>query len=290
MENSVSPKLTKTFNAIKKFYLKTEREFEDATRSISFLWDHCERVSRIAVWLTQHPHALVEHKKISSETVILAGLLHDAGKLHIRFQKGSDMPEEEFSSKLAKSLLNQYGWDQNTIDTICDAFNELYSDNTTLVLTQILRDADMLSKLGRQGLLSFISKWTIRGLPPSDIIAKKLTIELTYALNADKIMITPQGRIEAKIESQWTLDYFNNLLPQWSKQGIIQLEICPINLNGFQMLHVRSNIHKCQNINWNWNYQLVQGIKCTLIQIEGYCSSCQEKVESEFCLPLLYRD
>jgi hypothetical protein len=43
-------------------------------------------------------------------------------------------------------------------------------------------------------------------------------------------MITPQGRIEAKIESQWTLDYFNNLLPQWSKQGIIQLEICPINL------------------------------------------------------------
>ncbi|MHA2168074.1 MAG: HD domain-containing protein [Candidatus Hodarchaeales archaeon] len=279
MENSMSPQLKKTCNAIEEFYLETERKFESITRQKSFLWDHCNRVARIAVWLAKHPHALTEHKAINSETLMLAGLLHDAGKLHIRSQRDSDVPEEEISSNLAKSLLKKHGWVQSTINSI----------NTTLALTQLLRDADTLSKLGRQGILSFISKWTLREFPPCEIISNKLTIELTYSLNADKTMITPQGREEAKIESRWTLDFFRHLISQWSKQGIIHLEISPINLNGFQILHVHSKIHKCQNSTWKWNYQLIQGIKCTLVQIEGHCTNCKENVEREFCLPLIYK-
>ncbi len=166
------------------------------------------------------------------------------------------------------------------------AFDELYRDYTHLPLAQLIRDADTLSKLGPQGIMSFISKWTLRKLPPIKILSKKLTIELTYALNAEYSMLTPQGKNEAKKESELSFSYFSHLLTQWKTLAILDLEMNRINIEDFQIIHVRLVEHDCKHP-WSWKYSLSPGVKCTKVQIKGICTGCNIELEEEFCLPLL---
>ncbi|MHA2224937.1 MAG: HD domain-containing protein [Candidatus Hodarchaeales archaeon] len=288
MNMKYSLKLETTIEAIKAFYLREETEFDNFKKGTSFVWDHCFRVACLAVWLAQHPISLPVHTNLSKEMVFLAGLLHDAGKFKVRSLFETRIPEETFSAQVTKLILEQNQWDKDTIGNICSAFQELYRDKTHLPLAQLIRDADTLSKLGPQGLLSFVSKWTLRELPPCEMLLKKLTIELTYTINAANAMITPQGKKEAFSEVEWTMTYFSNLIAQWKEQGILDLEKQIVNLNNFKIVHVRSTKHPCKHPSRKWNYRFGKGIKCTKILIESMCSSCNTSETNDFCIPLLY--
>ncbi|UCE12508.1 MAG: HD domain-containing protein [Candidatus Heimdallarchaeota archaeon] len=279
-----APRLRTIVNEIKEYYLQEETDFEGFRLTNSFLWDHCYRVACLAVWLARHPLALPEHKSIPEDTIFVSGLLHDAGKFQVKLDETS-VREEVYSSKVTRSILTQHHWDKTTISLICLAIEELYQENSS-PLAQLIHDADVLSKLGPQGLMSFISKWTLRALPPSDILRKKLSMELTYALNASKVMLTPQGQEEAFEESNWTIDYFTRVLKQWEEFSILKLVIRTVKLDEFQIMHVVSPRDSCGHLEWHWAYNLVSGVKCTKIQISGTCKECKKEKSDEFCIPV----
>lgn len=286
MDISHSQRLNATVDTIKTMYQQLEADYEDKTRADSFLWDHCYRVAKIALFLADHSLALPSHVQLDPDTIFLAGLLHDAGKFHVLSHPELLIPEETFSSQSAQSILGNHGWELERITVICSALEELYRDQTHTALAQLTQDSDILSKLGRQGLLSFISKWTLRGLPPIEILSQKLSIELTYAINVNKSMLTPQGRYEAEIAARWTRQFFDDLINQWREQAILHLETSSVDLAGYKIIHIHPRTHDCDH-QLKFQYHLGQGVKCTKIQIEGHCLSCNIMTATEFCLPVL---
>jgi len=201
--------------------------------------------------------------------------------------KESKLPEETYSALIAQKLLEEFKWGIDTISNICEAIKELYQENSHNPLSHLIRDADTLSKLGFQGLMSYISKWTLRGLPSLQIAKKKLSIELTYAFNAKHTMLTPQGRKESIKEAEWTLTSFKNLLNQWRQQRVIDLKIQHVIVENFQIVHVLDTKNTCKHM--KWNYSLTSGVKCTKVLITGNCVSCDISEKEEFCLPLLFK-
>ncbi len=282
-----STHLNATINEIKKYYTQIESEYGANKQEYSFLWDHCHRVASIAIWLKRHILALPEHQNISDEVVFLTGLLHDSGKFQALKFKELNVPEETYSAQIAQRLLEEFKWGIETISYVCEAIKDLYHENSHNPLSHLVRDADTLSKLGSQGVISYISKWTIRGSPPLQIVKKKLSIELTYAFNAKHTMLTPQGRKEAIKEAKWTLTFFKNLLNQWRQQQVIDLEIQNVKVEEFQIVHVLHSKYACKHM--KWKYSLISGVKCTKVLITGNCINCNISEKEEFCLPLLLK-
>lgn len=282
-----SKRLEETEKKVEEFILEQESIFEGFQVKESFLWDHSLRVANLAVWLASQPPVATHLAKM--EVFYLAGLLHDAGKFGVDKEEGDKTTEEKLSATIARTVLNDIGWSESVVETLCRSFEELYNDVTTNPVTAILRDADTLSKLGRQGLLTFVSKWTLRGFPPSVMVRKKLSVELTYAKNAADTMLTPQGREAAIEEARWTRLFFDDLLDQWRRQGIVDLTTVESEVAGVPIVHVSKPHSQCGSARWNWTYELSKDVKCTKVSVEGTCPSCGRSESQSFCLPMLLK-
>jgi len=244
------------------------------------LWDHAQRVARIA-------ERLGASEGLDPVTCRLAGLFHDAGKFEGGRYHEDGRAEEERSVELLREMGRAHGLDEQRIGAIGDAVLQLYRDDPDPTpLAQVLFDADNLDKLGSLGIANYFIKAGLRGSPLSPRLLYRLTVELTYARHAPQSMYTRPGREWARRRAQESIGFVTGLLTALREDGLYDFRIQPVDFEGLTLDVVAPAACTCGAPLARRIWQTA-GMKCTEIHLEHACTACQERSEVRFCRPRL---
>ncbi|HUT82217.1 MAG TPA: NTP transferase domain-containing protein [Candidatus Bathyarchaeia archaeon] len=257
---------------------------EEPKYETDFLWDHSYRVGKIAYKL-----ALLEG--IDPFIPTIAAILHDAGKFVLGKYHQDKITEEEHSASIAERLLLEEGLSTEVISEIIIAITALYNEKLVCNLNcKIVHDADRLDKLGTFGISNFFTKLALRGINLGKAILQSLSRELTYVSMAPLTLYTDSGRSLAKTRSKKTIDFFNDLLEEISYYDIGKYHIKKFEIKSNNVLLIIPDIcQTCSTGSYNISLSTELGIKCETLKAIYSCTSCEEKFDLEFCLPLLVR-
>ena len=283
-ESTIEEKYPSFLEKAKSLIQKSENDYNEQAPPIEtdFLWDHSIRVSKIAF-------KIAVQEGVDPLVPTLGALLHDSGKFVFGKYHQDSVAEEVHSAKIAKELLADLGLSSNDISLVVNAINALYNDSIDCDFNcQIIHDADRLEKLGPLGIANFFTKSTLRGVNLTNTILTSLSRELTYAYAAPKTMLTKTGKDFAKIRSQRSIDFFDDLLEEFETFNIArfyQKHISDENFGEF-VLVVPDKCPSCSG-KFLIDFKTEKGIKCEKLTAIYSCDKCEEKYKIAFCLPLI---
>jgi HD superfamily phosphodiesterase len=259
---------------------REEGAADQGDRAADSLWDHLSRTAEIA---EQLGHA----EGLDPTTCRIAALFHDAGKFHRGERHGDSQPEEEHSAEVLRRLAPSLGIPESLVAEIGEAILQLYCcDPEPTPLARVLFDADNLEKLGYLGVANFFVKRGLRGRGISPEFMAQFTVELTYARHAVACMQTNAGRSWARRRAPRTQQFFRSLLDQLREDGLADLVIKELDLDGFPIDAVVPRTCGCCKplVPEMWQDE---GIKCQKIHLVHACRGCGERYEVRFCRPRL---
>lgn len=263
-----------------KVRIQSEEAKINSQMEPSSLWDHCLRVSKIAV-------SLGKDEGMNLELCRLAGLFHDAGKFWQGHYHLEEIPEEELSVKVLREFGLNYKLDKSVIEEVAGAILDLYRDAPSgSLLGKILFDADNLDKLGFLGVGNFFIKAGLRGKSISDKLLQSLTIELTYVRAAPKALLTSSGRQRAVVKSRQSEEFFRAFIEELKNDGLCSLAIREVKYDNIEILYVAPEHCKCGS-NFELDIWESKGLKCITINLKQICPSCGICNELSFCRPRL---
>jgi uncharacterized protein len=257
-----------------------ERSYGQSDRGTDSLWDHLERVSRLA-------ERLGRAEGVDPVACRLAGLFHDAGKFAGGRYHDDERPEEERSVECLRRIGSSCGLDTNLVDEVSEAILQLYRDDPEpTTLAQVLFDADNLDKLGLLGVANYFVKTGLRGRGVSPRALQRMTVELTYARHAPHSLLTETGRREARRRAPETIGFIKDLLDSLRADGLYDLHVEEVVFDGLTLDVVVARACACGGklVRSLWE---VPGIKCSEIHLKHTCEACGEFFELKFCRPRL---
>ena len=244
------------------------------------LWSHLQRVAGFAVRVGTAEGA-------DPEACRLAGLFHDAGKFCAGNYHEGDVPEEKLSVDVLRELAADVGLGAGLVSQVSDAILELYRDNgPTSLLGRVLFDADNLDKLGPLGIANYFVKTGLRGKGLSEQVLYSLTVELTYARYAARVMTTATGRELAAARANQTVAFIAELLDALRQDGVYDFRISEENFDDITVTVVAPVACRCGGdlIRRLWGKE---GVKCSEVHLEHSCAQCASNHVFRFCRPRL---
>lgn len=252
----------------------------------SFLWEHTLHVAAIAKKI-----AIAED--LNPTDAVIAALFHDSGKFLSGRYHEDDIPEEESAAELAQKILSEEGMNPARIETIATALSALYSDRKpSSKITDVVHDADFLSKFGYLGVAHFFTKFALRGKPLYKTLISSLSKELTYAVALQRNMRTASGKKMAEKKSTATLNYYQALLDELREAGIVFFKImhkafpCPKNPDESITLQIAvpEVCPECSG-QMTMDFTSQTKTKCEELTTTIHCDMCPNQYEISFCLP-----
>ncbi len=252
---------------------------EQGTQEFSSLWSHSARVAAIA-------HTIASKEGVDATAAVLASLLHDAGKFSGGRYHEDDLAEEEAAVDLAGVVLAGTRH-EDLIPEIEDAILSLYRDEEQIGrLGAVLYDADRIDKLGCAGIAQFFSRSALRGRFLDDALLVQASVELTYALHAERNLKTRTGRELAVPRGARVREYFDGLLEEWRELGLGSFRVERAEVEGIALLLVVPEACGCGEAH-EIRTDVRDGVKCRSAVIEYVCPRCHDVRELSFCLPVL---
>lgn len=273
------------FSEIKEIIEASENSF-DSNMKDSHLWEHTLNVASITL-------RLARKEKADVLPVVLAALFHDSGKFSEGTYHNDDVPEESESVKIAENTLQKFNVPGEEIMIIVEAINSLYMEGARHnKVTNIIHDADFLSKSGPLGIGEFFIKGAIRGDNLINRLINSASKELTYSDNMASNMKTSSGRSMAKKDKSFTKKFFSTLFADLKKKGITDLVISERKMVTKkckkQIRIVTVSERSCGNCGNKPDFKtsFESGIKCEKLVLTLFCRVCDKELRKiSFCLP-----
>ena len=273
------------FSEIKEIIETSEKSFDSKMKD-SHLWEHTLNVSSITL-------RLAGKEKTDALPVVLAALFHDSGKFSEGTYHKDDIPEESVSTKIAENTMKKFNVPDEQIEIIVESINALYMEGARgNKLTDIIHDADFLSKSGPLGIGEFFIKGAIRGNNLINRLVNAASKELTYSENMSGNMRTASGKIMARKDKSFTRKFFLTLFSDIKRKGIIDLVIKDLKIKTEKCKKpikiITVSERACGNCGNKPDFKtsFESGIKCEKIILTISCNKCNEEIrETAFCLP-----
>lgn len=252
----------------------------------SLLWEHSVIAAFFALKI-----CLIENQ--DPLFPVVAALFHDIGKFEGGQYQKNTIPEEKTSARIASEILTTFGLRSLDINCITSGLTALYDERTeNNTITDIVHDADFLSKTGYLGVANFFMKAAKRGLNLNSALAQNLSKELTYASVLPRNMRTTAGKKLAKKKSQELRLFFEGLLQELRDLNIARFETreeilpCPQETDE-ELKFILVLPESCPSCTGKMKpeYSFVQGIKCTELVAKISCAHCPSTICVSFCLP-----
>jgi len=278
------------FKEIREIVEKSEISFQKETKD-SHLWEHTLNVASIAL-------RLAEKEKADPLTIALTAIFHDSGKFQEGKYHSDDIPEEEESIRIAASLFKDFDVPSGLGETVTAALSNLYnSGGGKNRITDIIHDADFLSKSGPLGIGEFFIKGVLRGENLINRIINSATKELTYSENMASNMRTGSGGVMARKDKAFSRKFFRVLFEDLKKKGIADLVIGNRNIETEKCKKkiklVTVSERECGSCGGKpeFNTSFDKGIKCEKLTLTLFCQECKKEIrETSFCLPEICRE
>ena len=278
------------FEKIKNVVEKNESSYDKEMKD-SHLWEHTLNVASIALMLA-------EKEKADQLIVILTALFHDSGKFAGGEYHNDDIPEESKSSEIAENIMYDFKVTDNVVDAVINSLNSLYMEGSAKnKISDIVHDADFLSKSGPLGIGEFFIKGALRGENLINRIINSATKELTYSENMTSNMRTGSGKVMAGKDRSFTRKFFRVLFDDLKKKGITDLLISEKNIESEKCKKkiriVTVSEKACGNCGSKPEFQtsFESGIKCEKLILKLMCPKCKKQIrETSFCLPEICKD
>lgn len=262
-----------------------EKGEDGAPGTDSFLWEHTLHTAALA-------YKISRTEGLDPRLPVIAALFHDAGK----FENEAvlmDIPEERIAAETAVQVLTEQNLEKKDITRVAEAIQTLYRDGRPAnPITDVIHDADFLSKSGHLGVAAFFIKNTLRGRDIKRSICEHLSKELTYAASLEGNMRTGSGKQIAAGKSQALLDFYTGLLAELAEYGIGSFEIeelafpCPRSPDKKASIRIvlPSGCAACRG-RIIPSFSTREGIKCLKLIARMECRDCGSAYEIAFCLP-----
>jgi uncharacterized protein len=266
---------------IRTLLIEDESRFqrEHGQTTYSSLWSHSSRVAAIA-------HTIAASEGVDTTAAVLACLLHDTGKFREGRYHTDERPEEEAAAALAAEILENTSH-ASLVPDISSAILSLYRDDARPdPLGAVVHDADRIDKLGYAGVAQFFTKNALRGRFLDDDLLLGASIELTYALHAERTLKTRTGRELAAPRADRVRRYFDGLIEEWQELGLGSFRIENVEVETIPLVLVVPATCSCGGRH-EVRTDIQEGVKCRSAVIEYVCPSCSDTRELSFCLPVL---
>jgi uncharacterized protein len=266
--------------ALREQVREDEASYGRGDREPDSLWDHLERVSRLA-------ERLGHLEGVDPIACKLAGLFHDAGKFSEGRYHQDERPEEMSSVECLRKLGEKHGLDSRLVDDVAEAILQLYRDDPEpSPLAAVLFDADNLDKLGPLGVANYFAKVGLRGRGISKSSILRLTVELTYARHAPRCLATETGRRLAHPRAEATVRYIRDLIDTLREDGLYDFQVEEVDFNGLTLDVVAPIACECGG-KLDRSIWEVPGLKCSEIHLKHTCLDCGKDKKLRFCKPRL---
>ena len=288
LKKLIEPNYPGLFDSIQNKIKKVEKEYEKPGEKDqdSFLWEHSVFVAAVALKI-----CLIEEK--DPFLPVIAALFHDIGKFEGGRYHDNNIPEEKISARIAVEMMASFGLKKSDIDMVTAGLLALYDkeiENNSI--TDIIYDADFLSKSGYLGVANFFLKSAIRGQNLYTSLSRNLSRELTYASVLPGNMKTLAGKKLAVKKSRDLRLYFEGIIQELRDLDIVRFEKreetlpCP-QKTGKDLKFVLVFPETCPSCaeGLSPEYSFVQGIKCTELSVLISCVNCPSTIRMSFCLP-----
>lgn len=254
----------------------------------SFLWEHTFHVASLAFRLAQEERG-------DPLLAAVTALFHDAGKFTEGRRHGCDIPEEAVGARLAEPILKRSHMPEADRRTVTEALQALYKDDARPhPLTDIVHDADFLSKFGALGVAQFFIKSTLRGRTLQAALMNSLSKELTYAACLPLNMRTQAGRRRAGPKAEETRRYYDSLIRELGEARDLTFRIRTYRIpdprrpgRTIDLKLVLTAVCDSCGGPWSTERALKRGLKCERIETKVLCRRCHAGYEIAFCLPEL---
>jgi len=260
---------------------KDEALYGRSDKETDSLWEHLERVSKLAERLGQS-------EGVDPFLCKLAGWFHDAGKFAGGRYHDDERPEEEHSIECLHQLGKEHGIETGDIEQVTEAILQLYRDDPEpSPLASVLFDADNLDKLGPLGVANYFAKVGLRGGGVSPNTLHRLTVELTYARHAPQCLLTESGRELARQRASATMKFVADLIHTLREDGLYDFRMEEVDFNGLTLDVVSPSACTCGGKLGRRIWE-VPGIKCSEIHLKHTCEACEKAQVLRFCRPRLH--
>jgi HD superfamily phosphodiesterase len=265
-----------------------EREFEDSKGGrIGFLWEHTLRVASLALKIGRK-------EKTDLAAVTLAALFHDAGKFYLGSYHSDETPEEEIARDVALRIMKDHKVDASLSEKVIGALDSLYREEEEEdILAHCIHDADFLDKMGILGVGTVFQRAALRGDPPSEVITRNLSREMTYARYAVELMRTAEGRRRAVTAGRDSLRFYRRYIREFNALGLGVIEESRHRIDtgndGEKSVIVLVSWKNCPLCGKKTaeSFSSSDGVKCVKISAVISCKSCHYNEEISFCRPEL---
>ncbi len=266
--------------ALRNLVRKDEASYGRGDREPDSLWDHLDRVSRLAARLGRS-------EGVDPLACRMAGLFHDAGKFSGGRYHQDERPEEESSVDCLRELGEKFGLEPQLVNDVAEAILQLYRDDPEpSPLAAVLFDADNMDKLGPLGVANYFAKVGLRGRGISTSSILRLTVELTYARHAPLCLVTETGRRLAQPRAAATIRYIHDLIDSLREDGLYDFRVEEVEFGGLILDVVAPAACECggklERSLWE-----VPGMKCSEIHLKHACADCGREQKLRFCKPRL---
>jgi len=251
-----------------------------------FLWEH-------TVLVATQAYRLARLEKENKDLAALVALFHDSGKFAGGRYHSGDKPEEDEAARLARATLEETGLGMADIGHVVRALRSLYKSGASRNrLTDIVHDADCLSKSGYVGVAAFFVKSTLRGRNLETAAMDYLSKELTYAAVLPANMRTAAARRLAVKRSGDTLRFFRSYLAELKEVHGMDLRIRTVDVPTPGARARRAKVTIVQPVScaacggkWETEFRTEKGLKCEKLEASLRCGACGEQRSISFCLP-----
>ncbi len=288
LKKLIDPNYPGLLDSIQNKITKAEKDYEKPREKDqdSFLWEHSVFVAVLVLKICR-----MENK--DPLIPVVAALFHDIGKFEGGRYHDNNIPEEKNSARIAAEILTSFGLKKSDIDLVTTGLTALYDEETqNNSISDIIHDADFLSKTGYLGVANFFLKSAKRGQNLYTSLSQNLSKELTYASTLPGNMKTPAGENLAEKRSRSLRLYFEGLIQELQDLDIARFEIreetlpCP-QKTGEDLKFIMVFPESCPScaVGLSPEYSFVQGIKCTELAVLISCVNCPSTIRMSFCLP-----
>jgi len=285
--SAVSARYPGLIGKIKRLIEESEKEYAKSPGTEdSYLWEHTSCVASLG-------YQLAQAEKRDPLLPSIAALFHDAGKFSGGRYHQDDTAEEKDAARLAGNILREAGMRNGDINRVTSGLLALYDAKARKNwVTNIVHDADFLSKFGTLGVANFFIKATLRRKTLLGAILNYLSKELTYAACLPSNMRTQAGKQLARKKSKDTLKFFRALLRELKETQAADFTIKRLSVkppSGRRQpievhLAVPRSCEKCGG-SWKLSFNTEKEIKCEKLEAEMTCSGCGSRSSFSFCLP-----